>query len=191
MSQLGDRVVGQASLVADLAPLPAEVIKAAANVGKNRLVHAKSLGACAYVGQALLQAHMHRTRGYRLKMPKNKSLKTVVGENVKAIMEAKRLSQPKVAEAASKRGTKVDQTTVGRVANSVYPATLDTLEAIANGLGVEPWRLCITSTTDEKLLAILKAWSVSSEVGRDLLRSAAEVAIEKYGAGSKAGNATA
>ena len=165
----------------DLAPLPAEILEPAADVGQKRFVHAESLGACAYPRQALTPAHMHRTKGYCANMPKNKSLRTVVGENVQAVMLAKKLSQPKVAEAAAKAGTKIDQTTVGRVANAVFPATVDTLEAVANGLGVEPWRLCVPSSYDDKFLAILKAWAVSSEVGRDLIRTAAMVAMEKYG----------
>lgn len=184
MGQLGDRVVGKASLIADLAPLAAEILETAANVGKKRFVHAESLGACAYFGQALLQARMHSALRYRADMRKNKPLMVVVGENVKALMLEKKMSQPKVAATAAKLGTKVDQTTVSRVANAVYPATVDTLEAVANGLGVEPWRLFMPSNTDEKFLAILKAWSVSSEIGRDLILSAATVAMEKYGAAS-------
>lgn len=74
-------------------------------------------------------------------MPKNKTLKEIVGDNVKAIMATKKLSQTKVAAAAKKSGTPIDQTTVGRIARADFPATLDSLEALANGLGVEPWQV--------------------------------------------------
>lgn len=127
-------------------------------------------------------------------MPKNKPLRSVLGANVAAVMAAKKLSQVKVAASAKKAGLKVDQTTVSRVMRAgklnatreeaEYPTTIDTIEAIAHGLGVEPWRLFVPATFDDKLLAVLNAWSVSSEVGRDLLRSAAEVASTKYGRNS-------
>lgn len=84
---------------------------------------------------------MPRRLHYAVNVPKNKSLKAVLGENVLAVMKAKGLSQPKVAAAAKRAGTPVDQTTIGRVARAVYPATVDTLEAVSNGLGVDPWLL--------------------------------------------------
>ena len=113
-------------------------------------------------------------------VPKNKPLTVVLGQNVAELMKAKKLTQTKVAAMAAKHGTEIDQTSVSRVKNAVYPATVDTIEAIANGIGVEPWRLFVPATMDEKFLAILQAWSVTSEVGRDLMRSAASVAVERY-----------
>lgn len=111
-------------------------------------------------------------------MPKNKTLRAIVGENVTAIMAAKKLKQQQVATAAKKKGTPMDQTSVGRVARVVYPATVDTIEALSNGLGVEAWQLLMSGGADKNFLAILKAWSVSSDRGRKLLLFAAEAAAK-------------
>jgi transcriptional regulator with XRE-family HTH domain len=112
-------------------------------------------------------------------MPKNKKLKEIVGENVKAIMAAKKLSQPKVAAMAKKSGTPVDQTTVGRVARADFPATVDTLEAIANGCGVPSWQLLIPSGTDVGILELLRAWEQSGDQGKELLSLAAKGALQR------------
>jgi transcriptional regulator with XRE-family HTH domain len=119
-------------------------------------------------------------------MPKNKKLKEVVGENVKAIMAAKNLSQPKVAAAAKKAGTPVDQTTVGRVSRADFPATVDTLEAIANGLGVSPL-LLLASGSDVGILELLRAWEQSGEQGKKLLALAARGALERDAFGAAEG----
>jgi len=84
---------------------------------------------------------MHSAFNYSANVPKNKPLRVVLGENVAGVMKAKRLSQPKVAANAKRAGTPIDQTTISRVSRAVYPATIDTLEAIANGLGIDPWQL--------------------------------------------------
>jgi hypothetical protein len=130
-------------------------------------------------------------------MPKNKPLRVVLGENVAELMKAKKVSQVKVAAEAKKSGYRINQTTVSRVMRAgkhnasreelSYPTTVDSVEAIAHGLGVQPWRLLLPSSFDEKFLAILQAWSVTSDVGRDLLRSAAVVATEKYGSEASSG----
>lgn len=130
-------------------------------------------------------------------MPKNKPLRVVLGENVSALMKQKGMNQVKVEAAARKAGFAINQTTVSRVMRAgkpnasreeaSYPTTVDSVEAIATAIGEPPFRLLVPTSFDQKLLAILHAWSVTSEVGRDLLRSAAEVAIEKYGIESRMG----
>lgn len=155
------------------------------------------VGVHAYARQGLRYSHVHTVNGYAPNMRKNKPLRIVVGENVATLVKKGDLNQTKVAAAAKKGGFAVDQSTVSRVMRAgkpnaskeeaSYPTTLDTVEAIAHGLGVQPWRLLIRESFDEKFLAILEAWSVTSEVGRDLLRSAAVVAIEKYGSDSQGG----
>jgi transcriptional regulator with XRE-family HTH domain len=150
-------------------------LKAPLDMIENRFVHRSD-----YKHTCLsVNAHLHRVRGYYAKMPKNKTLRTVLGENVTAAMAAKKLRQQEVERLAKKHGTKVHQTTIGRVARAVYPATVDTVEAIANGLGVQPWLLLIPDGADKNFLAILKAWSVSSSRGRQLLIFAAEAATRE------------
>lgn len=70
---------------------------------------------------------------------------------MRAVMKAKGLSQPKVAARAKLKGYPIDQTTVGRVANVAFPATVDTLEAIANGLDIDPWKLIFPDLKPESL----------------------------------------
>ena len=134
-----------------------------------------------------VKAHTQSRKSYIAEMPKNKSLKEIVGENVKAVMTVKKLSQPKVAAAAKKSGTPVDQTTVGRVCRAEFPATLDTLEAIANGLGVPAWQCVLPNGEDRTIMAILHAWEKSGEQGRKLLALAAKGALERDSFESAAG----
>lgn len=111
-------------------------------------------------------------------MPKNKTLRAILAENVAGTMLAKKLKQQEVANVAKKRGTPINQTSVGRVARGVYPANVDTIEAMANGLGLESWQLLMSGAADKNFLAILRAWSVSSTRGRKLLLFAAEAAMK-------------
>ena len=126
-----------------------------------------------------VKAHAQSRKPYSADMPKNKRLKEIVGDNVKAVMTAKKLSQTKVAAAAKKFGTPLDQTTVGRVCRAEFPATLDTLEAIANGLGVPAWQCALPNGTDATLMAILHAWEQSGDHGKKLLALAAKGALER------------
>jgi len=89
--------------------------------------------------------------GYRADVPKSKDLKTVVAENVRAVMAAKKLSQPQVALLAKQKGEKIDQTTVGRIARAEIPTTLDKLEALCAGLGLEPWQILMPGLDVAKL----------------------------------------
>lgn len=105
-------------------------------------------------------------------------LRAVVSANVAAVMDEKGLSQPGVSAAAKRKGFKIDATTVGRIRRGVFPTTIDTLEALAAGLGVQPWQLLIPAgVVAEKLLVILHAWAQSTESGRELLLIAARGAL--------------
>lgn len=84
---------------------------------------------------------MPRGARYYAYVPKNKSLRELLADNVKAVMKATGLKQTHVRDAARRAGYQIDQRTVGRVAHGDYPATVQTLEAIAAGLGVPPWQL--------------------------------------------------
>lgn len=86
---------------------------------------------------------MHRLTHYYAGMPNklDKRLREILGDNVKAIRKHKKLSQPAVSQRALTYGLKIDQTTVGRVENKKHPAGVETIEALAKGLGVEPWHL--------------------------------------------------
>lgn len=136
-----------------------------------------------------VKAHAQSRKSYSAEMPKNKKLKEIVGENVKAVMTEKKLSQPKVSAAAKKVGTPVDQTTVGRVCRAEFPATVDTLEAIANGLDVPAWHLFLEHLSEPGLLELLLAWEQSGVQGKKLLSLAAKGALERDSFESSAGAA--
>lgn len=80
---------------------------------------------------------------YYADVPKNKPLKLVLGENVTKVMKAKKLSQSNVAALAKQKASKIDQTTVGRIAKATMPTTVDTLDPLAVALGYEPWQLLV------------------------------------------------
>jgi len=84
---------------------------------------------------------MPRLEADNASVPKNKPLKDVVAANALAVRKAKRMSQPAVAAAAKVKGRPIDQTSVGRIERGDFPATVDSLEALAAGLGLEPWQL--------------------------------------------------
>lgn len=116
---------------------------------------------------------MSNRRTYYAYVPKIKTLQQALAENVTAVMEKKSLSQPKVAAAAKRAGAQIDQRTVGRIKNGEFPCTVETLEALAKGLGELPWQLLIPEGRDEKFLAILKAWSQADDEGRRVLSTVA------------------
>jgi transcriptional regulator with XRE-family HTH domain len=119
----------------------------------------------------------HGESGYSVSMHKTKPLRDLVAENIKAIRADKELSQPDVAKAAKRHGLEVDQSTVSRIERSTNGATVDHLEALAMGLGVECWQLLMPAASDEKFLLLLRAWAHSGENGRKLLILAAKGAI--------------
>jgi transcriptional regulator with XRE-family HTH domain len=93
---------------------------------------------------------MPSPRAYYADVPRNKTLRQVLADNLSAAMKAKKLSQPKVAAAAKSAGRKIDQTTVGRIARGEIPTTVDTLDALAAGVGFEPWQLLMEGFSPER-----------------------------------------
>lgn len=76
-------------------------------------------------------------------MPKNKPLIEVLATNVRSLMKDRGLKQATVSKHATTRGRTIDQRTVGRVLNAEFPAQVSTIEALAIGIGVEPWQLLV------------------------------------------------
>lgn len=74
-------------------------------------------------------------------MPRNRSIRQILGENVQRLRAARKMSQPQVAAAAKRLGLPLDQRTVGRIEKGDIPTTIERLEATARALGVEPWQL--------------------------------------------------
>lgn len=93
---------------------------------------------------------MPSSRAYYADVPRNKTLRQVLADNLSAAMKAKKLSQPKVAAAAKSAGRKIDQTTVGRIARGEIPTTVDTLDALAAGVGFEPWQLLMEGFSPDR-----------------------------------------
>jgi hypothetical protein len=67
----------------------------------------------------------------------------VLATNVRSLMNERRLKQATVSKNATTRGRTIDQRTVGRVLNAEFPAQVSTIEALASGIGVEPWQLLV------------------------------------------------
>lgn len=74
-------------------------------------------------------------------MPQSKGVRHLLAENLKAIRAARRMSQPDVRDAAKRRGYAIDPTTISRIELQKFPPTIETVETLAKGLGVEPWQL--------------------------------------------------
>lgn len=97
------------------------------------------LGEFAYI----VKPHLHTAPHYYARMPRRPALKDVLGANIGALRRENDQSQPDVVATAGRAGFKVGQTTVGRVERAVHAADIDTIEAIAHGLGVDPWQLLV------------------------------------------------
>lgn len=106
---------------------------------------------------------------YHADMPRNKALKVVVGDNVQAVMTAKKVKQQQVAALAKQRGHKIDQTTVGRIARAAIPTTVEKLEAVAAGLGIDPWQLLVPDLDPKNPPVFGEAALMSDE--RELLQN--------------------
>lgn len=63
-------------------------------------------------------------------------------------------SAPPLSQEAVGRRSGLPQRTVGRLKNGSTAASLTTLEAIAKGLGVEPWQLLIPDFDPDNLPAL-------------------------------------
>lgn len=126
-----------------------------------------------------VKAHPHGNRKYLPYVPKNKPLREVVAENAKQTRKRKKLSQPKVASLAKHSGFDIDQSTVSRVERATHGASVDHLEGLARGLGLQPWQLLVPAGADEKFIFVLRAWAQSGEQGRKLLYLAAIGALER------------
>ena len=124
-------------------------------------------------GAYSVKALAHGKKTYPTSVHRNKTLRQIVAENAKATRLDRKLSQPDVAKRAGRLGHEIDQSTVSRMERSTHPSSIDHLEALAKGLGVEPWRLLIPAGADESFMVLLRAWAQSGEQGRRLLLLAA------------------
>lgn len=101
---------------------------------------------------------------YYADVPRNKPLKQVLAENLTSAMRVKKLSQPKVSAEAKRAGHKIDQTTVGRIQRADIPTTVDTLDALAAGVGFAPWQLLVEGFDAEKPAATSELMSDEREL---------------------------
>ncbi len=87
-------------------------------------------------------------------------MEKILAANVKALMDANKMelgSQPKLAKAA-----KIDQTTIGRVLGAKHKVQIDTLEALAQAFGVEPYQLLVPGL-NAKNPQVLRSLSTEEE----------------------------
>lgn len=104
---------------------------------------------------------------YYADVPRQKPLKDVLADNLRAVMEELGLKQQHVATRAKQAGASVDQRTVGRVRQGTYPATVATLDAIAIGLGIDAWQL-LRADLDVKALVKRAPADLSEEEAEQL-----------------------
>lgn len=115
----------------------------------------------------------------RTKLPNvggDKSLKTVLWENVRALM-VQRYGAENLTRLA--RDAKLGPGTATRIKAAETSVGLDVIEKIARAFKVEPWQLLAPGLSDEKFLEILTAWNDTDGRGRRMLLRAAEGAAEE------------
>jgi hypothetical protein len=106
-------------------------------------MHALSLG----IDASPVKAHMPAYRRQTCLMPTH--ARKTLSNNLAWIRDNTAInSQPKMAKLF-----KVDQKTVGRILNDANAATLDSIQAIADAMKIEPWQL-LAPKFGEGLLAL-------------------------------------
>jgi transcriptional regulator with XRE-family HTH domain len=85
-------------------------------------------------------------------MVKSKNSREILAANVKALKQARGLSQTKIAKMS---GGAMDQTTVGRIERAEIATTVDMLDALGKAFGLSPWQL-LTENLDCKNPPVLR-----------------------------------
>lgn len=101
-------------------------------------------------------------------MPNRKPLREVLGTSVRVLRTAKKMSQAQVAAAGKRSGLQIDGSTIGRIERFEIPTTIDSIAALARGLGVEAWQLLVDKIEPDKLPELGSGELATDE--RELLR---------------------
>jgi hypothetical protein len=107
------------------------------------LSHPRTLGFNAQRVKGSSRAHMHNGYPQNTGMEKGsqkKPLRQIVAENLDRLMEAHGIPDN---NSAAGRKTKVIHSTIRRIRNQEISTTIDTLEQIATGFGVQTWELLV------------------------------------------------
>ncbi len=86
--------------------------------------------------------------------------------NLRAYMEQKRVTQMALAASSG-----VSQSTVARILKGAVAVDLDTLEQVANGMGLQSWQLLVPFLDPENPPAIADKTALEAEI-MDRLRKA-------------------
>lgn len=106
-----------------------------------------------------------------------KPLTQVFASRVKALRG--NTAQTKIVDAALVKGFKIDQKTISRIERGEMSPTLDSLEALAAGLGYSPWEL-LTPNFDPKNRPVLKeATEAERKLWEKIHESAKELGLTR------------
>lgn len=130
------------------------------------------LGVSAY----LRKAHPHRNYAYGAGMSE-KPLKQVVAQNARAARKHNKQTQIDVKDAALLKGYAIDQTTVSRIEGGRLVPTLDVLEALAKGLGVNPWELLVPNFDAKNRPVLKEATEAERKLWEKIRESAKELGL--------------
>lgn len=97
---------------------------------------------------------MPRPSRHDAHMPSRNPLREILGTNAKKLRTAKNISQAKLHQATKHSGAPIDSTTIGRIERADNPTSVDSLAALARGLGVEPWQLLVEDLNPKQLPAL-------------------------------------
>ena len=119
---------------------------------------------------------LHTASIYAESMP-NRTLQQVLAANAKSLRKSNQQTQPEVSSAARHKGYVIDQGTISRIERLEFNPSLDVVEALAAGLGCEPWQL-LTINFDAKNPPILREASPAErELWRKIQESAKSIGL--------------
>ena len=131
-----------------------------------------SLGVSAY----FVKAHPHTFYPYPQSMAQ-RNLQAVVAENVKKARLSNKQTQPAVSEAALAKGKKLDQGTISRIERRALSPTVDVLEAVAAGLGINPWELLLPNFDPKNRPVLKEATEAERVLWKKIQDSAKELGL--------------
>ena len=112
------------------------------------------------------------------RMAKRERAADVLAANLDKLLKARGLSQPQLGEQSG-----VSQKTINNIVHKRNSPQLDSVEKLAEALGVELYQL-LCPVHDDKFIALWLAWAQSDDRGKDDLRTIAEAMLKKHDAAS-------
>lgn len=125
-----------------------------------------------------VKAESHTLRKDNCGMARIATIK-VLAENAKAFRTAAKLTQPQVAEAASRHNKSIDQGTISRIERASMAASIEVLEALAAGLDVAPWQLLVPEADPSNPPILREASQAERDLWKKLQQAAKAMGINQ------------